>query len=269
MFFGASAYYVGKHPRRQELKTAVYNEDIDNLIHDLSAKLGQFDPEAKGEIQNSLERTRWFKEMPSEVPISRLTFLRRMQVKTLGRGELEAVALSDLLDYKSIVGENEYFERYETEIKAVISEDNEYATGKLRAFVMSLREDIDHERFTIGIGEAILESTTHWSIFAAFSIFYLGSVALLGAPYFETSLTFVNWSLLGIAGAILERTIHIRNMDTYGVGDDEGNLVLRQMVLGIVLGAAAAVLAYVAIRNGLLSGRVLPALNSKVGPEQS
>ena len=50
------------------------------------------------------------------------------------------------------------------------------------------------------------------------------------------------------------------------MGEDEGNRVLRMMLLGIMIGVTTAVLLYSALRGGMLSGTILPDMSfEKVG----
>ena len=68
-----------------------------------------------------------------------------------------------------------------------------------------------------------------------------------------------------MAGAVLYSVNNMRKRDATKVGEDEGNRELRTMLLGITLGAMAAILLYVAVTGGILGGKVLPKLNEDIG----
>lgn len=266
IFLAATLYFMGKHARRVELKTGVYNEDIDALIGEAESNIDNI-KNAEDIIRHEIEKLQFFKEKPSEVSIKRLTYLRKQLVYAYDDNSLKSYARSDLMEYKFLIGEHENYQKYECAIEDFICRND---INGLRAKLRALREEIDAETFSAGKGEAILESLAHWSIPAIFSLIFIGLVPLLQPPYLNNPpIHFVNWAVLGMTGAILYSVNYMRKMDTIRVGADEGNLVLRVMLLGILLGAVSAILLYVAIKSGIFAGKVLPKLNEEIGIPQT
>ncbi len=62
--------------------------------------------------------------------------------------------------------------------------------------------------------------------------------------------------------------VRVRNMDTFRVGEDEGNQVVRQMIFGMLLGGASALVLYVVINTGFFAGRGLSQLNPEIDARQ-
>ena len=69
--------------------------------------------------------------------------------------------------------------------------------------------------------------------------------------------------------AVLFTLNRMRNRESTRVGEDEGNTELRIMLLGITLGATAAILLYVSIKGSIFGGKALPRLNDEIGIDQS
>ena len=122
--------------------------------------------------------------------------------------------------------------------------------------------------FTAGRGEAILESMTHWGIYATPSLVLLGMMPLLFPPdYFQGQpLPVYNWIFLGITGAVLYSINRMRSLDSTKVGEDEGSLTLRRMLLGVMVGMISAVLLYAALRGEILEGKIFPDITSPDKP---
>jgi hypothetical protein len=100
---------------------------------------------------------------------------------------------------------------------------------------------------------------THWGIYAIASFVLLGIMPFLFPPYFKgPSLNIYNWIFLGVTGAILYTVNHMKSLDTTKVGEDEGSLELRRMLLGIIIGIASAVLLYVTLKGEILGGKIFP-----------
>lgn len=265
-FLASTLYFMGKHARRVELRTAVYNEDIDALMGEVRLNCANIVEDTNG-VQKEIKKLEFFRDKPSEVSVKRLTYLRKRLVDAYDDNSLKAYARSDLMEYKFLIGEHENYQKYECAIEDFICR-NEFEG--LRSELRALREEIDDEKFSAGKGEAILESLAHWSIPAVLSLLFIGLVPLLQSPYLgNPPLHFVNWAVLGITGAILYSVSYMRKMDTIRVGADEGNLVLRVMLLGILLGAMSAILLYVAIKSGIFAGMVFPKLNEEIGTPQT
>jgi len=263
VFFGSGFYFVAKHSNRVDLKTAVFNEEIDSLISEVKRC-------AKGsvlaaEVKHEVEKLEYFKEKPSEVSQRRLISLRKLHVELITEFEkLKAHAESDISDYKHYTGEdhltyldyrnsfNELYRMWDLNVNRK-STESEFSVR-----LKELREDLSIEKYWSGQGEAILESITHWSMPAIISLVVMGVTPLLMEPIFLSQLSLINWGLLGMAGAILFTTVKMRNLDFSRVGEEEGNYELRRMLLGMVIGMISAVLLYVSIRSGLLGGKALP-----------
>lgn len=262
LLFGSTLYFLGKHAKRIEFKTATYSEDIDALVCDVEQNLQNLENENKKEVALSeIDRLKRFKNKPSEVSIKKLACLQNIRIDALDKEELAADARSSLSEYKFLVGNNEDYVRYETIINDRISFDK---IDDLRSYLKELHQEIYEEKFSIGYGEAVLESLSHWSIPAIIPLFVIGVNPLLSAPYFQGELTLLHWGVLGMTGAILYSVNQMRDKDTTKVGEDEGNLVLRTMLLGIMLGAISAILLYVSVKSGILGGKVLPNLTAEI-----
>jgi len=74
-------------------------------------------------------------------------------------------------------------------------------------------------------------------------------------PY---ALSFIHWGILGVSGAILYIVNHMKQYDTIRVGEDEGNVVVRRTLLGMIIGGISAILLYGAIFGGFISGGIFP-----------
>lgn len=266
LFFGGTFYILGEHTNRVENKTAVYNEEIDKLIREVEGSL-KSKTNADNSVDNEIDKLRFLKDKPSEVSVIRLTSLRKMQVDFYNDDDLKSQAKADLLDYKFVIGEDHSnYKHYKFIINDVICRDE---IGPLKGHLKTLREQTDSENFVAGQGEAILESIAHWNFPAVISLFVLGVNPLLSPTDFSSSLSFLNWGFLGMTGAVIYTVNHMREMDTTIVGEDEGNLELRNMLLGIILGGFAAIVLFLAIKSGVFAGSALPQLNVDVEPKQT
>lgn len=259
LLFGATMYFVGKHAKRIELKTAAYQADIDALVCDIKQNLHNIEnDEQRSAVNVEIDRITFFNNKPSEVSIKRLINLQKMKVDVLDSETIIALAKSSLFDYKFFVAGDENYVRYETIINDLISRKE---ITELRPHLKELLDAINEEEFSVGYGEAVLESLSHWSMPAIVSLFLIGVNPMFNPPYFEGELSFLHWGVLGITGAVLYSVNKMRSRDTTKVGEDEGNLELRTMLLGIMLGAISAILLYVSVRSGILGGKALPNLN--------
>lgn len=267
LLFGATMYFVGKHAKRIELKTAAYQADIDALVCDIKQNLNNLEnDEQKSAAHAEIDRITFFNKKPSEVSIKRLISLQKMKVDVLDPETIIALAKSSLFDYKFFVAGDENYIRYETIINDLISRKE---IKELRPHLKELLDEINEEEFSVGYGEAVLESLSHWSMPAIVSLFVIGVNPMFNPPYFENELTFVHWGVLGMTGAVIYSVNKMRNRDTTKVGEDEGNLELRTMLLGIMLGGISAILLYVSVRSGILGGKALPNLNKEMALNQN
>jgi len=264
VFFGSGFYFIGKHAKRLELKTAVFNEEIDNIISEVrrSSKENTLFIE---EVNNEIVRLKYFKEKPSEVSQLRLIALRKLHIDTIKDFEkLKAYAESDIFDYKHFTGEEDQtYLDYRKEFNRLywgwdLDVNHNSTIMEFRVRLKELRNDLSWEKYWSGQGEAILESITHWSIPAIFALTVMGVTPLLNEPIFLSELNLINWGFLGMAGAILFTAGNMRKLDFAQVGEEEGNQELRKMLLGMVIGAISAILLYASIRSGIFGGKALP-----------
>ncbi len=266
LLLGITLYHLGRHTRRIELKTGVYPEDIDALICDVEQSKSTLNGGKKEEAEYQVKRIIYFKGKPSEVSIKRLTSLKKLKIDTLDVVSLVAHSRASLLEYKFLVHDHENYIRYETAINGLISRNELVA---LKSCLKELHDEIADEAFSIRYGEAILESLSRWGVVAIIPFFIIGVNPLFSIPNFENQLTFLNWGFLGMSGAVLFTLNRMRNRESTRVGEDEGNTELRIMLLGITLGATAAILLYVSIKSRIFGGKALPRLNDEIGIDQS
>ena len=182
LLFGVTSYIVGKHSKRLEIKTAAYLEDIDALVCDVNHNLHRLSTKKRQMARKQIDRINFFKEMPSEVSFKRLTSLQQIKVDSLNKEEVIAHATSSLAEYKFLVDEDENYIIYKTIIKDLESRDE---IDKLKEYLKELYDEINQEKFSIGYGEAVLESLSHWSIPAMISLFVIGVNPLISEPYFQ------------------------------------------------------------------------------------
>jgi len=267
LFFGGTFYILGEHANRVEIKTAAYNEDIDKLVGEVEKYLKPTE-DLHDSVKEEIKNLKRLKEKPSEVSVIRLTSLRKMQVDFYNDDDLKSQAKADLLDYKFVIGEDHSnYKHYKFIINDVICRNE---IESLKGHLKTLREQIDSENFVAGQGEAILESIAHWNFPALISLFVLGVNPLLPpVDPSSYSLSFLNWGFLGITGAVIYTVHHMRERDTTIVGEDEGNLELRKMLLGMLLGGFAAIVLFLVIDSGGLAGSLFPQLNPDVRPVQT
>lgn len=282
LFVGSIFYILGKYRNRVEHQTAVYNEDIDQLVSEVASRMMYMpDEDLKAEAHKQIDILNRFKRKPSEVSQLRMMPLRKLIVETYDDiNRLNAVISSDLHDYRNLVTSDYHeYARYknrldklteEHECRADIEEKREKEIiAELQTLCKTLREEVSSEKFLSGVGEALFESITHWAIIAIPAMLLSGLIPLLGEPYLESELSFIHWGLLGMAGAALYTVAKMKQRDVSVVGEDEGNMVLRQMLLSMILGAVTAILFYMAIRGGWFGGKALPKLNPFIGdPDQ-
>lgn len=270
-------YVIGSHAKKLELKTGVYNEEIDNLIREVRVNLDSPDNNdaLKANITSEIRDLDYYKEMPSEVSFLRLIALRKLHVDTCHEyEELKALAESDLGDYTNYVGDDhQKFIMYRNAFDSLYREhDRTFNTDiadkvkpliikELKTHIKELRDELQWEKFYAGQGEAIVKSVTHWSLIAITSLLMLGITPLLHVPMLQSELNIVHWWFLGMAGAVIYTASTIRARDTSELGFEEGSSELRKMLLGIVIGGISAILLYAAIRSGVFGGKILPRFN--------
>ena len=268
---GSTLYMLGKHKRRIDLKTAAYSEEIKALIADVEQGL-KLNPDTSGKlgIESQLEHLRSLdKDKEREVSYLDLIHLRKQQVDLFNEDDLESNIDYDLLEFGNVTEKDSvYFTKYKTIIDKARQSTGTDRINKLRSTLKTLREAHQWEMFTAGRGEAILESMTHWGIYATPSLVLLGMMPLLFPPdYFQGQpLPVYNWIFLGITGAVLYSINRMRSLDSTKVGEDEGSLTLRRMLLGVMVGMISAVLLYAALRGEILDGKIFPDITSPDKP---
>ena len=265
LFSGGSFWVLGKHHLRADLKTAEYSEEIDVLIYGVRTKLNSQNKTLKEEADVLISKLEKFSDMPSEVPILRLTPLRKLQALTYTRDDLRARLISELKDLRYYSGSNDdVYKEYVRDITAAIEENKKSSSNdnELRQYLTIIREEIDNLRYKTGYGEAIIESMLYWSIVAGISFFIVGLSPLFAEPYFTQELSIAHWATFGFGGALLATVNQMRKLESFDIGDDEGNMLLRQMAMRLFIGSIAAVVLYLAIQSGMLGGKALPRLNA-------
>lgn len=260
---GSTFYVIGRHKRRTDLKTAEYPEDVESLVAEVKKQVygesgKSSDPQNL--IGHEIARLNKLNEDEErEVSCLETILLRKIQVDLYNADDLKARTKYDLLELNNIGG-NEYDKYYNAFEEQTKKAEEKNDIGQLRMILKNIREATQYATFLSGRGEAILESVAHWSMYAIPSLLLLGVLPLLYPPFFETekALSVVNWMFLGAAGAVLYTVNEMKAKDTTIVGEDEGNRVLRMMLLGTMIGVTTAVLLYSALRGGMLSGTILP-----------
>lgn len=259
IFIGGTLFVKGKHLRIDELSTGVYNDDIDILLCDANKFEKYCNENIKNDLINEINILKKLKEMPSEVSYLRFINLKIILVDSYtNTDKLIAAAESDLQEYAYFISkDDDNYREYEYLIKKQIHKNN---PERLKEHLRILREKIQWEAYLAGKGEAILKSLTHWSFPAITSLFIIGLVPLTNSRLIEQpySLYWIHWAVLGMAGAILFTVSHMKKMDEIKVGEDEGNLVLRRTLLGMLIGFVSAILLYVAAQGCIIGGRLFP-----------
>ena len=264
VFIGGFFWVLGKHPARVDLKTAEYNEEIDVLISNIRLRTRSMSNDQKNESKKLIDTLEKFKKMPTEVSILRLTPLRKLQADIYHENELYPQIYSELESLRYYSGrKDETYNLYKGKVDEVkernqISEDSE----ELREYLSIIRAEVDNVRYNTGYGEAIIESMTYWSVISGIALLVIGLSPLFDPPYFENELYISHWAIFGFQGALLSTIIYMRKLEPFDIGEDDGNSQLRKMVMGMFIGAIAAIMLYLAIQSGMFGGKALPKLTS-------
>ena len=203
---GSTFYMLGKHKRRTDLKTAEYEEDVESLVTEIEKEIyGETVTDSDLETLVSSEITRLRKinqDKEREVSFLETMPLRKMQVDLYKDDDVKARVMYDLLELENMEGYDDYYKSFKEQIKK--AEDNNDIV-QFRIILKNIREALQWATFLSGRGEAILESVSHWSMYAIPSLLLLGVLPLLYPPFFEAekALSVVNWVFLGVAVAVL------------------------------------------------------------------
>ena len=138
------------------------------------------------------------------------------------------------------------------------------STKESQEYLSLIRGEVDNVRYNTGYGEAIIESMTYWSVITGIALFIFGLSPLFDRPYFANRLDIAHWAIFGFEGAILATINQMRKLEPFDVGEDDGNSQLRKMVMGLLIGATAAIMLYLAIQSKMFGGMALPKLSSNV-----
>jgi len=258
---GSTFYMIGRHKRRTDLKTAEYEEDVESLVTEIEKEIyGETgtDSDLETPISNEIARLRKHnRDKEREVSCLETMPLRKMQVDLYKNDDVKARVMYDLLELKNMEGYDDYYKSFKEQIKKA---ENNNDIVQFRVILKNIREALQWATFLSGRGEAILESVSHWSMYAIPSLLLLGILPLLYHPFLKTeiSLSVLNWAFLGATGAVLYTVNQMKAINTTRIGEDEGNLVLRTMLLGIIVGVMTAILLYGALKGGIFNGPIFP-----------
>lgn len=264
IFFGGLFWVLGKHPARVDLKTAEYYEEIDILISSVRLRLNSMSSEQADEATKLISMLEKFQNMPTEVTVLRLTPLRKLQTLFYSPSELRPQIVAELETLKYYSGrKDETYDLFKKEVEELVAAENSTEnTEKLVEYLRLIRSEVDNVRYKTGYGEAIIESMTYWSVISGIALLIVGFSPLFDQPYFESPLNIAHWAVFGFQGALLSTITHMRKLEPFEIGEDDGNWQLRKMVMGLFIGAIAAIMLYLAIQSGMLGGKALPKLAS-------
>lgn len=136
--------------------------------------------------------------------------------------------------------------------------------SNLQANVRSLREHIADYQFNWARGSTIVSSIRVCGSVGVVVFLLLGLLPVLSnfSDVQSSTLGILNWGFLGVAGAMAGILLGLRNSDEVEVGNTEGEKELWRAVLGIPLGLLSGILAYAALKGGIIkSGAVVPKLD--------
>jgi len=137
------------------------------------------------------------------------------------------------------------------------NEKKEKVFKKLRAELKTLREQVAQYEKTWAEGEMIFKRVLYWAASTAI-IFTLVGILPIIHPNGNGLLSISHWGALGIAGALLQVLVAIRDPNMPELGETKGKQVLQQTILGIVIGGLASVLLYAALSGEILAGKIFP-----------
>ncbi|MCY4157949.1 MAG: hypothetical protein OXF66_11095 [Gammaproteobacteria bacterium] len=140
----------------------------------------------------------------------------------------------------------------------------ESEVGELRANLRSLREHIADYQFNWARGSTIVSSIRVCGSVGVVVFLLLGLLPVLSnfSDMQSSTLGILDWGFLGAAGAMAGILLGLRNSDEVEVGNTEGEKELWRAVLGIPLGLLSGILAYAALKGGIIkSGAVVPELD--------
>ncbi len=153
-----------------------------------------------------------------------------------------------------------------------LDKDDESAKTKddkaeaLRANLRSLREHVADYQAKWAEGSTIVSGIRICGSAAVVVFTLMGILPTLwpvqnSTPELNLQLGILNWSFLGVAGAIISVLIGLRNAKEVEVGDTSGRQELSRAVLGTTLGLIAGILVFSALAGGMIkSGGVIPNL---------
>ncbi len=207
--------------------------------------------------------------------------LNQMVVEFLEADELIARAQSSLEDLEDYAENKDYggydrkqYDNWKNRINEAIEEldkaDNESkrnaAIKMLQARLETLLEHVASYNAKWSEGTAILSGIRKCAILTIFLLFPMSLLPTLhpaGVGAEGGALSFLNWGLLGIIGAIIAVLLSLRKSDYVEVGNTEGKKEFWRAFGGTVLGFAAGILAYWMFAGGLFTeGSVVPTLGS-------
>ena len=206
--------------------------------------------------------------------------LDRLRIDLLPLEDLKARARSSLVELKEYADGDAFsydvslYYEWEEKIRSNIdglgrddkSEKEKDDAGALRANLRSLREHVADYHAKWAEGSTIVSGIRICGSAAVVVFTLMGILPILwpvqnSTPELNLQLGILNWSFLGVAGAIVSVLIGLRNAKEVEVGDTSGRQELSRAVLGTPLGLIAGILVFSALAGGLIkSGAVVPNL---------
>ncbi|MDA2923763.1 hypothetical protein MYX65_03735 [Acidobacteria bacterium AH-259-L09] len=204
--------------------------------------------------------------------------LDRSLVDFLKEDDLKSRALSTLSELEDYAEDstyryewNQYFKwqgRIEQAINKIDEQSDENQevrdekASTLRAELKMLLEYLANYQMNWSEGSVRTRNLMIFGVIAIPVFIIMGLLPILH-PCGEQLLIVLNWGLLGISGSLTAVLLDIRKSDLVEVGNTEGKKEVRRAILGATLGFVAAVLAYSMIWGGLLTGKIVPNLQSE------
>jgi hypothetical protein len=138
------------------------------------------------------------------------------------------------------------------------------AAESLQAELRMLLEHIASYNMSWAEGSVIVRGIIRCVVLTLFPLLGMGLLPLVHPASENHILNVLNWSMLGVSGAITAVLLSLRKSDVVEVGNTEGKKELWHAILGVGLGLVAGVLGYSLIASNMLpAGGLIPDVESK------
>ena len=224
--------------------------------------------EKKGNLDNEIERLEAIgKENWTEYEV---LSLNQMLVDFLKPSDLVSTTdsvMDDLDDYASNSKyryDHEYYTKWKERVdkaKKKIGNTTEIDTDDecedLRAVLKTMYEHVADFNYNWAQGSALILDLLVVNAVAIPVLLTLGAVPVIHSSDPGT-LDFMNWAMLGAAGALTGSLLSLHKSDEVEVGNTEGKQEIRRALSGAALGLVAGALTFGVIAGELINGNTVP-----------